>query len=578
MRAPRVRNLLALPLAGLLLAGSVAAQDDPSPAGSAEPDAASEPEPLSGTWRRISAAPFGAVDAPGGWTGTELVIADPAGKRRATSYLPALDSWSNVTKPPRKLLAGSETHWTGSELVFVEPRGTSKRGLTLYDPVADAWRTTAAAPLNEIASSTLAGDTLVVAAATGARTATYDFETDTWTELPVPADVRVRSLHSTGEAAFALALLADAGIGFIPLDLDELAWREPVVGPLTELPAPPLWIGDRFLSLAAPATTEAADPNGATPTPADSGLPPVLGASFDPASGVWAPVENVCGIDTGDAVWAEPPALDDEPADAVDVEASDTLLADGVDPEAGDAVPTEPLVLDVDSNVGFDPATGRCYPLPASPWAQRSGALRVWTGNEVLDVAGVAGGPKTRRDGVAYDPYPGDDPLGVVLDVPSRAVRVRVPSLRIDLPVISDSRKVPGSTRGYPACDVALSWAAFDRPGKPGTAWILAHAQEGMFLPLLETLRAKGKEALLGREVEVQLRDGRVLTYRTYRANARATNTNIGFKGRKDGEHRLVLQTSTGVGSDPKLLVAARLVDIETTDEPRPKPKPRACG
>ena len=99
-----------------------------------------------------------------------------------------------------------------------------------------------------------------------------------------------------------------------------------------------------------------------------------------------------------------------------------------------------------------------------------------------------------------------------------------------------------------------------------------------MFLPLLETLNTKGKEALLGRTVEVQLRDGRVFTYRTYRANPRATNVNIGTVGLKDGEHRLVLQTSTGIGSAPKLLVAARLVDVATTDEPRPKPNPRACG
>jgi hypothetical protein len=157
-------------------------------------------------------------------------------------------------------------------------------------------------------------------------------------------------------------------------------------------------------------------------------------------------------------------------------------------------------------------------------------------------------------------------------------VRVRVPALGIDLPVISDERRVKGSSPGYPACDVALSWSFFDRPGQPGTAWVLAHAQEGMFLPLLETLRTQGKDGLLGLTVELQLRDGRLFTYRTHRVNPRATNVTIGTKGRRDGEHRLVLQTSTGVGSAPKLLVAARLVDVATTDEPRPRPKPRACG
>jgi hypothetical protein len=213
-----------------------------------------------------------------------------------------------------------------------------------------------------------------------------------------------------------------------------------------------------------------------------------------------------------------------------------------------------------------------------SPWAERTGALQVWTGHEFLELSGKTDGSRLRRDGVAYGPFPDDDALGVAVDKPSRPVRVRVPSLGIDLPVISDERRVKGSSPGYPACDVALEWSFFARPGKPGTAWILAHAQDGMFLPLLETLRAEGKGGLLGRRVEVQLRDGRLFSYRIYRVNPRATNVNIGTKGRKDGEHRLVLQTSTGIGSAPKLLVAARLVDVATTDEARPQPRPRACG
>ena len=168
--------------------------------------------------------------------------------------------------------------------------------------------------------------------------------------------------------------------------------------------------------------------------------------------------------------------------------------------------------------------------------------------------------------------------MGVAVDTPSRPVRVRVPSLGIDLPVVSDERRVSGSSPGYPACDVALTWSAFDLPGQPGTAWVLAHAQEGMFLPLLELLRTEGPSSLLGRRVELQLRDGRLFTYRTYRVDPRATNAEIGTSGRRPGEHRLVLQTSTGIGSAPKLLVAARLVDVASTDETRPRPEPRACG
>jgi hypothetical protein len=171
-------------------------------------------------------------------------------------------------------------------------------------------------------------------------------------------------------------------------------------------------------------------------------------------------------------------------------------------------------------------------------------------------------------------------PPRVALDVPSRPVRVRVPSLGIDLPVISFDRRIKGSTPGYPACDVASYWDRFDLPGQPGTTWLLAHAQAGMFLPLLVTSNATNGRGLLGRRVGVQVRDGRLLTYRTFRVRLRAApdDVRIARQGRRPDEQRLVLQTSTGVGDAPKLQVAARLVSATRTDEPPPRPRPRACG
>jgi hypothetical protein len=177
-------------------------------------------------------------------------------------------------------------------------------------------------------------------------------------------------------------------------------------------------------------------------------------------------------------------------------------------------------------------------------------------------------------------PVPTAAPEGVALDKASRPVRIRIPSLGIDLPVVRSERRVPGGTPGYPACDVALWWEPFDLPGKPGVTWIMAHAQEGMFLPLLRTATERGARSLRGRRVELQLRDGRLLVYRTFRVRPRNPNTDLSLAdaGRRKHERRLILQTSTGVGSAPKLLVAAYLVRATMTEEPRPRPKPRACG
>jgi hypothetical protein len=194
--------------------------------------------------------------------------------------------------------------------------------------------------------------------------------------------------------------------------------------------------------------------------------------------------------------------------------------------------------------------------------------------------------------GCALLPRPGPGPSGtppatptataapVALDRPSRPVRVVMSSLGIDLPVISIERRVPGSTRGYPACDVALFWTYFDLPGQPGTTWILAHAQEGMFLPILDAVRSDGPGSLLGKLVQLQLRDGRLLTYRIFRVKPHAATSDLRIATVKRGrdEQRLILQTSTGVGSAPKVQVAARLIEAATTDEPPPRPRPRACG
>jgi hypothetical protein len=171
-------------------------------------------------------------------------------------------------------------------------------------------------------------------------------------------------------------------------------------------------------------------------------------------------------------------------------------------------------------------------------------------------------------------------PVRVRLDRPSQPVRIRVPSLGIDLPVISSARRIAWAPPGYPACDVALSWTRFDLPGAPGTTWVLAHAQVGMFLPLLTTSNTTNGRGLLRRRIELQLRDGRLLTYRVVRVRQRAASSDvrIAWQGRKAREHRLILQTSTGpAGTDAKLQVAARLVSATRTDARPPRPQPRPC-
>jgi hypothetical protein len=167
---------------------------------------------------------------------------------------------------------------------------------------------------------------------------------------------------------------------------------------------------------------------------------------------------------------------------------------------------------------------------------------------------------------------------GPRLDRASVPVRVQVRSVGVDLPVVSSERNVRGNVRNYPLCDVAQYWTRYDLPGKPGTTWIYAHAQPGMFLPLFTESEATDGTGLIGDIIELQLKDGRLLRYRINEVRERATGRRIA--GRPNpSQHRLVLQTSTGPpGTVPKLQVAARLVEATRTKAPAPKPQPRACS
>ncbi len=167
----------------------------------------------------------------------------------------------------------------------------------------------------------------------------------------------------------------------------------------------------------------------------------------------------------------------------------------------------------------------------------------------------------------------------VPLDKRSVPVRIQVPYAGIDLPVVSSKRTLPGNPAGYPLCDVAQWWTDFQRPGAPGTTWIYAHAQPGMFLPLLEISNRTNGSGLMGKIVELQTKDGRLLRYRIKEVRQRASSYDRSIAKRtRSGEHRLVLQTSTGpTGAYPKLQLAAVLIGAEEASEPAPKAKPRLC-
>jgi sortase (surface protein transpeptidase) len=178
--------------------------------------------------------------------------------------------------------------------------------------------------------------------------------------------------------------------------------------------------------------------------------------------------------------------------------------------------------------------------------------------------------------GPALSPEPSLEPsAGPSATIPSDrvATRVVIAALGIDLPVIKqvDSK---------PACGVAMYWPDLSQPGNQGATYLYAHAQTGMFLPLLEASKIADGAAMLGMIVEVYTSDDQLFLYEIDQVR-RHVPYDEGFDdpyAATDAE--LWLQTSEGVGQQPKLQIVARFLSTGPADHDvaHPVPSPRACG
>lgn len=163
--------------------------------------------------------------------------------------------------------------------------------------------------------------------------------------------------------------------------------------------------------------------------------------------------------------------------------------------------------------------------------------------------------------------------------------RVVVVFAGIDLPILSSDYDPPGNPGNYPLCDIAQylvdPGAKLGLPAEKGkTAYIYAHAREGMFLPLLEASQRDDGAELLGALVQVYTDDDHLFIYEIFRVKRHATDFSLASSVGPN-EQRVVLQTSEGrKGTIPKLQVAARLLSVQAANhaEAHPKARPRICA
>lgn len=153
------------------------------------------------------------------------------------------------------------------------------------------------------------------------------------------------------------------------------------------------------------------------------------------------------------------------------------------------------------------------------------------------------------------------------------STRVVVRRLQIDLPVMLQVGEQYGI---YPLCDVALYQPLLGQPGQGRATYIYAHAQPGMFLPLLEESERNDGARMLGMTVEVYTSDNWRFLYTITEVRRHTTSLDDAVRTTTE---RLWLQTSEGVGG-PKLQVIADFLSAEKVSprEAHPPAAPRICG
>jgi hypothetical protein len=159
-------------------------------------------------------------------------------------------------------------------------------------------------------------------------------------------------------------------------------------------------------------------------------------------------------------------------------------------------------------------------------------------------------------------PLKSPGPSGSAMIQEAIATRIEVPALGIDLPIVTSP-----PNEQFPLCNVA-EYLSLDKvfayPGLPRATYLYAHAQKGMFLPLLTASKTNGGAAMIGMWAEVYTDDDQRHIYeisqviRGVPASASALDRPLSAT-----TDQLWLQTSEGpLESSTKLQVVAQPIGI----------------
>ena len=178
---------------------------------------------------------------------------------------------------------------------------------------------------------------------------------------------------------------------------------------------------------------------------------------------------------------------------------------------------------------------------------------------------------------ITLPPLASGGPPSAIPSIPADRVasRIRIAALKVDLPVIAP-------TNGYPACNVAMYYddPRLGQPGEGKAVYIYGHARTGMFLPLLTSSKVSNGNKMKGMIVEVWTNDDQRFLYVITQVLRHVPYDEPFIKPFAAKGEQLWLQTSEGVGTQPKLQVVAEPLSQEAAPhkEANPVPHPVNCG
>ncbi len=345
-------------------------QPSPTPSPSIAPIATSRPAQertsLGGRWRPMARSPFASWSGTGAWTGDRVVIVGLQ-QRRAISYDPRRDRWSELPRPPVRFGYRARAFWTGREVVVIGPSRNGRAVIgAAFDPLRSRWRRLPDAPLQrDYVSAVAVDDAIVVTTTDGQRVlggiAAYRVDADCWETLDLPPiDDLEWSLIGAGRWLVAVAIpwrtttiAADSAAPVMSvMEMGEARWDPALMTPLGSGTNGPLVAGDQLLFLGEGRN----DPDEA---PVD--------AVYDLVERTWRAIDTDCPGMASWSVWTGRVALG--------------------------------------AAFALDPGSGACYRIPPSHDRNRRDPVVVWTGRELVRWSGGGGEEiPPSPDGIVFRP------------------------------------------------------------------------------------------------------------------------------------------------------------------------------